>query len=62
MEPVDRIAILALAGGVIGCAVPRGTGWIDSGIGVMVGILIGALMFVRPEPKGFSPPSRTTPG
>jgi len=56
MKPAYWIALLALAGGIVGYGISRGTGWLDTGIGVVVGILIGALIFARPKPKG-SPPS-----
>jgi uncharacterized membrane protein (UPF0136 family) len=56
MKPAYWIGILALIGGIIGYAVSRSTGWLDAGIGVVVGIVLGALMFARPKPKGSLPP------
>lgn len=47
MQPAVWIGILALGGGLLGYAVSRGTGWFDAGLGVVVGVLIGALIYGR---------------
>ena len=41
MRPEYWIGIMAVVGAVLGYAVYRWTGWLDSGIGAAVGILIG---------------------
>jgi uncharacterized membrane protein (UPF0136 family) len=56
VETACWIGLLALVGGIIGYAISQGSGWLDAGIGIVVGILIGALVFGRPKRKG-SPPS-----
>ena len=56
MRPAYWIGILALAGGIIGYAISRGTGWLDAGIGGVVGILIGTLVYALQKRQG-SPPS-----
>jgi len=57
VKPASWIGLLAVAGGIIGYAVSKGAGWLDAGIGIVVGILIGALVFGRAKPKGFPPSS-----
>ncbi len=54
MKPVFWIPLLALLGGLIGYAVLRTTGWLGATIGVVVGILIGALLYGRGS-KGRGP-------
>jgi len=39
------IAILALLGGIVGYAGFRSTGWLGTGIGVVLGILVGTLLY-----------------
>jgi uncharacterized membrane protein (UPF0136 family) len=57
VKPAYWIGLLILAGGIIGYAISQDTGWLDAGIGIVVGILIGALIFARPKQKGSPPPS-----
>jgi len=45
MKPTYWIGILALVGGIIGYAVFRSTGWAGAGLGVVVGILVGTLLY-----------------
>jgi uncharacterized membrane protein (UPF0136 family) len=45
MKPAYWIGILALAGGIIGYAIFRSSGWLGTGIGIIVGILIGAIIY-----------------
>lgn len=45
MKPAYWIGVLALVGGVIGYAVFRSAGWLGTGIGVVLGILVGALIY-----------------
>jgi MFS superfamily sulfate permease-like transporter len=52
MRSAYWIGLLALLGGLLGLVVSRGTGWFDVTIGVVVGILIGAVVFARARPKG----------
>jgi uncharacterized membrane protein (UPF0136 family) len=55
VKPAYWIGLLILAGGIIGYAISQDTGWLDAGI--VVGILIGALIFARLKQKGSPPPS-----
>ncbi len=52
MKPVYWIPLLALLGGVIGYAVFRTTGWLGATSGVVVGVLIGALLYSRTKGNG----------
>ena len=45
MKPAYWIAILALLGGIIGYALFRSTGWLGTGLGVVIGILIGVVIY-----------------
>ncbi|MDH7487156.1 MAG: hypothetical protein QHJ81_12875 [Anaerolineae bacterium] len=45
MKPAYWIAILAVVGGIIGYAVSRSTGWLGTGIGVVLGILAGTVLY-----------------
>ena len=45
MKPGYWIAVSALLGGIAGYAVFRLTGWLDANLGIVVGILIGALVY-----------------
>ncbi len=47
MKPVYWIGILALAGGVVGYAVSQATGWLGTGLGVVLGILVGTILYYR---------------
>jgi uncharacterized membrane protein (UPF0136 family) len=47
MKPIYWIPLLALVGGIIGYAVFRTTGWLGATTGVVVGALIGALLYRR---------------
>jgi len=47
MKPAYWIGIMAIAGGLIGYAVSASTGWFGTGIGTIVGILIGTLIYVQ---------------
>jgi uncharacterized membrane protein (UPF0136 family) len=51
MKPEYGIAILALAGGEIGYAVSRSTGWLGTVIGVVLGILFGIILYKIPPRK-----------
>ena len=55
MKPAYWIGLLAVAGGIIGYAISRGTGWLDAGIGIVVGTLIGAMVFARANRRGSTP-------
>jgi hypothetical protein len=52
VRPAYWIGALAILGGLLGLLVSRGLGWFDVTIGVVVGVLIGAVIFTRPRPKG----------
>lgn len=52
VRPAYWIGALAILGGLLGLLVSRGLGWFDVTIGVVVGVLIGAVIFARPRPKG----------
>jgi uncharacterized membrane-anchored protein YhcB (DUF1043 family) len=45
MKPGYWIAVSALLGGIAGYVVLRLTGWLDANVGIVVGILIGALVY-----------------
>ena len=45
MKPGYWIAVSALLGGIVGYAVFRLTGWLDANVGIVVGILIGAMVY-----------------
>lgn len=51
MKPAYWIGIMALVGGVIGYVVFQGTGWLDAGMGAVIGILIGVLIYTRRKGK-----------
>jgi len=42
---------MAVVGAVLGYAVFKWTGWLDSGIGAAVGILIGVIIYARLKGK-----------
>ena len=45
MKPSYWIGILALMGGLIGYAVSSTTGWLGTGIGIVLGILAGTILY-----------------
>lgn len=45
MKPAYWIGILALLGALIGYFFYRSTGWFGSGIGAVIGILLGTLIY-----------------
>ena len=45
MKPAYWIGILALAGGILGYLVFKFTGWLDVGVGTVVGMVIGLLIY-----------------
>jgi hypothetical protein len=45
MKPEYWIGIMAVVGGIIGYALFKETGWLDAGIGAVVGILIGGIIY-----------------
>jgi hypothetical protein len=45
--PAHCIGRIALAGGIIGVVVSRGSVWLDTTIGVVVDIQFGTLIFAR---------------
>ena len=45
MKPAYWIGILALAGAILGYLVFSLTGWLDAGVGTVVGIVIGLLVY-----------------
>ncbi|MCL4559145.1 MAG: hypothetical protein M1281_00835 [Chloroflexi bacterium] len=45
MKPAYWIAILALVGGIIGYGVFHATGWSGTILGVVLGILVGAVIY-----------------
>lgn len=47
MKPSYWIAILAVVGGLIGYAIFRSTGWLGTGTGVVIGILVGVIISDR---------------
>lgn len=51
MKPEYWIGIMALIGAVIGYALFRLTGWLDTGIGTAVGILIGVVIYANLKNK-----------
>jgi len=51
MRPEYWIGIMAVVGAVLGYAVYKWTGWLDSGIGAAVGILIGVIIYARLKGK-----------
>ena len=51
MKPAYWIAILALVGGIVGYVIFRSTGWLGTGIGVVLGILVGAMLYAMQTRK-----------
>ena len=45
MKPAYWIGILALVGGVIGYAIFRSSGPLGSGLGAIIGILVGTIIY-----------------
>ena len=45
MKPAYWIGILALVGGIIGYALFRSSGPLGSGLGAIIGVLIGAIIY-----------------
>jgi uncharacterized membrane protein YeaQ/YmgE (transglycosylase-associated protein family) len=45
MKPIFWIPIFAIVGGVIGYAISRSTGWFSTTIGVVIGALIGTIIY-----------------
>ena len=45
MKPAYWIGILALVGGIIGYALFRSSGPLGSGLGAILGVLIGAIIY-----------------
>jgi len=45
MKPAYWIGIMAIVGGLIGYAVSASTGWYGAGIGTILGILVGSLIY-----------------
>ena len=52
MKPIYWIPLLALLGGILGYAIFRATGWLGATTGVIVGVLIGALIYSRTRRGG----------
>lgn len=46
MKPGYWIAIMAILGALTGYAVSSATGWLGTGIGAVLGILVGALIYL----------------
>lgn len=46
MKPAYWIGIMAVVGGVLGYVIYRWTGWLDSGLGTAIGILVGVIIYV----------------
>lgn len=51
MRAAYWIGILALAGGIIGYLVFRTTGWLGTGVGVVIGVIVGALLYAGQRRK-----------
>jgi uncharacterized membrane protein (UPF0136 family) len=51
MKPAYWIAILALVGGIIGYAIFRSTDWLGTGLGVVLGILAGTVLYAMQTRK-----------
>lgn len=51
MKPEYWIGIMALIGAILGYAIFKLTGWLDSGIGTAVGILIGVMIYTSVKDK-----------
>jgi zinc transporter ZupT len=47
MQPAYWIGIMALVGAIAGYAIFKLTGWLDSGVGTAVGILIGVIIYTN---------------
>lgn len=47
MKPAFWIGILAVVGALIGFALYRWLGWLGTGSGVVLGILVGTIIYVR---------------
>ncbi len=45
MKRAYWIGVMALAGAIIGYGMFRSTGWLGTGIGVVVGVLIGVVTY-----------------
>lgn len=45
MKPGYWIGLLALVGGILGYLVFKLTGWLDAGVGTVVGIVAGLLVY-----------------
>ncbi len=50
-KPAYWIGIMAVIGGIVGYAVLRWTGWLDVTIGVVVGALIGTIIYANLNKK-----------
>lgn len=51
MKPAYWIGILALIGGIVGYLISRSTGWLGTGIGIVIGILAGTIIYVMQTRK-----------
>jgi uncharacterized membrane protein (UPF0136 family) len=45
MKPAYWIGVLALVGAIIGYVAFQSMGWLGTGIGIVIGILIGAVIY-----------------
>lgn len=45
MKPAYWIGLLAVFGAILGYFVYRSTGWLGSGIGAVIGILMGTIIY-----------------
>lgn len=51
MKPAYWIGILALVGGIVGYSLSRSTGWLGTVIGVVLGILVGTVLYAMQTRK-----------
>lgn len=51
LRPEFWIGILAVVGGLVGFALYRWIGWLGTGTGVVIGILIGTILYTRLREK-----------
>jgi hypothetical protein len=51
MKPAYWIGILALVGAILGYIVFSLTGWLDAGVGTVVGMVIGLLIYTALKEK-----------
>lgn len=57
MKPAYWIGLLALVGGLLGYLASRSQGWLEVGTGIVVGMLVGTVIYARSTREGSGPTS-----